>query len=412
MAKASRTLNPLHFEDLEPHRFEDLVRQLVYDFRDWASLEAIGRTGADEGIDIRAIELALGTDIQPEDEFALDGEDADLLRSDAIQRGWLIQCKRERALGPKRVRSIVSDNLSAQAVNPYGYILAAACDFSMAARNAFRDEARAQGIQEFYIWGKAEIEDQLILPKNDYLLFAYFGISLQIQRRTIRSLVRSRLALKRKLIKTLGEPNHPSFLAVLVRDPDDQQYPFIRDKASFLQRPHWRYWWFHSHQPPDHLAFISRRYHAYVNWDTQEWDAMQQYDTAVPAGPGIHGLDMRWWDTEGRGKILDAYWNHSVTEEHRAWALELRTIHYDRIIAIDELGDTYHDGPHLLVHFIGQYDPFEPGTWPILESSRPYFNTTVHPDKEKRVRIFPDPVPDQREEYLRDLDARVKRAAS
>ena len=28
----TRTLGPLHYEDLEPHRFEDLVRSLLYDF--------------------------------------------------------------------------------------------------------------------------------------------------------------------------------------------------------------------------------------------------------------------------------------------------------------------------------------------------------------------------------------------
>jgi len=43
MTRASRTLNPIHFEDLEPHRFEDLIRQLIYDYRDWTSLEATGR---------------------------------------------------------------------------------------------------------------------------------------------------------------------------------------------------------------------------------------------------------------------------------------------------------------------------------------------------------------------------------
>jgi hypothetical protein len=37
---------PLHFEDLEPHRFEDLVRRLIYDFRPWRQLEATGRSGA------------------------------------------------------------------------------------------------------------------------------------------------------------------------------------------------------------------------------------------------------------------------------------------------------------------------------------------------------------------------------
>ena len=55
MAKTTNTLNPLHFEDLEPHRFEDLVRQLAYDFRTWRSLEATGRSGSDEGMDIRGL---------------------------------------------------------------------------------------------------------------------------------------------------------------------------------------------------------------------------------------------------------------------------------------------------------------------------------------------------------------------
>ena len=31
---ATRTFAPLQFEALEPHRFEDLVRDLMYDYRD------------------------------------------------------------------------------------------------------------------------------------------------------------------------------------------------------------------------------------------------------------------------------------------------------------------------------------------------------------------------------------------
>jgi hypothetical protein len=58
MAKTriTRTYGPIHFEDLEPRRFEDLVRELIYDYKDWQSIEATGRTGSDEGIDIRAYE--------------------------------------------------------------------------------------------------------------------------------------------------------------------------------------------------------------------------------------------------------------------------------------------------------------------------------------------------------------------
>jgi hypothetical protein len=62
MRKPARTIHLLHFEDLELNRFEDLCRQLIYDARDWSSIEAIGRTGANEGIDIRAMESIPVTD--------------------------------------------------------------------------------------------------------------------------------------------------------------------------------------------------------------------------------------------------------------------------------------------------------------------------------------------------------------
>jgi hypothetical protein len=99
MTRATRTINPLHFEDLEPHRFEDLVRQLAYDFRNWSSIEAVGRSGSDEGIDIRAT-LSLGNT-----EPSLEEEDGDaLIRENLLaSQTWIIQCKRERSIGPKKL---------------------------------------------------------------------------------------------------------------------------------------------------------------------------------------------------------------------------------------------------------------------------------------------------------------------
>jgi hypothetical protein len=35
------------------HRFDDLIRELIYDFRDWQSIEATGKGGSDDGFDIR-----------------------------------------------------------------------------------------------------------------------------------------------------------------------------------------------------------------------------------------------------------------------------------------------------------------------------------------------------------------------
>lgn len=66
--KTTRTLNPLPFQDLEPHRFENMVRQLAYELRPWKALEATGPGGSDGGLDIRAIEAVhLESDEQDEE---------------------------------------------------------------------------------------------------------------------------------------------------------------------------------------------------------------------------------------------------------------------------------------------------------------------------------------------------------
>jgi hypothetical protein len=66
MRAVSKTIGPLHFEDLEPKRFEDLVRQLAYDFRSWQTLEATGRAGSDDGFDARGI-VNTSADVAPDD---------------------------------------------------------------------------------------------------------------------------------------------------------------------------------------------------------------------------------------------------------------------------------------------------------------------------------------------------------
>lgn len=189
MPSTTRTLGPLHFEDLEPHRFEDLVRQLVYDFRDWHSLEALGRKGRDEGIDIRGTERVKRRSIEDVNE-----ED----KSDNWEyREWRIQCKREQEIGPSKLEDITDKLLKSHDRSCHGIIVSAPCDFSKQSRDVFRTILAKAGIEEFFLWGKAELEDLLFLPSNDHLLWAYFGISLRIRRKSLQSKVRSRLATKR-----------------------------------------------------------------------------------------------------------------------------------------------------------------------------------------------------------------------
>jgi hypothetical protein len=102
MARSSitRTLGPIHFEDLDPRRFEDLVRELAYDFKDWQSIEATGRGGNDDGFDIRAYERFYSVSNGNEsEEHDVDEETAHALEGHV----WMFQCKREEQIGPRRI---------------------------------------------------------------------------------------------------------------------------------------------------------------------------------------------------------------------------------------------------------------------------------------------------------------------
>jgi hypothetical protein len=149
----TKTLGPIHFEDLEPKRFEDLVRELIYDFKDWQGIEATGRGGSDDGFDIRAFERVS----QPETERD-DGESGEDDEAPHPMEGnlWMFQCKREAQIGPTEVAKIVIDGVKPDNP-PYGYVLAAPANFSKKSFDVFREELRTRGVMEFYLWGRVGV---------------------------------------------------------------------------------------------------------------------------------------------------------------------------------------------------------------------------------------------------------------
>lgn len=232
---ATRTINPLHFEDLEPHRFEDLVRQLAYGFRSWGRLEATGRQGKDEGTDIRGLELVTG---KQETEAE---EEEETIRPILEGREWRIQCKRYKTINQKLMRNIVAETIPDPHNPPYGLIIAAACDVSAATMAAFHDERIKQGIIEGHLWTKAHLEDLLFKPENDHLLFAYFGISLVVRQRSRLQQVQSTLAVKRKLLRAfkkerLWELRHTR---LIIRDVEDTTYPVRHGEEDVFEILPW-----------------------------------------------------------------------------------------------------------------------------------------------------------------------------
>jgi hypothetical protein len=381
-------MGQIHFEDLEPHRFEDLVRALLYDFRVWRQLESTGRSGGDAGFDARGWEL-----IDPEMEIGSEDEqerEGDLPAPVRETRLWLIQCKREKSIGPTALRLYLDDIAPEERPSLYGLIFAAACDFSKKARDAFHSKCREFGLAECFLWGKGDLEDMLIQPKNDPLLFAHFGFSLVVRQRSLRAELRSRIATKRKALKLFGRGEYLN-RETLFRDPEDDRYPYTGDEAGDFKQP--LKWFVRRVIEIDHcgLVVLYRDRLAYLADDGVSWDAIEPGDRAVPfagANPWEHrGEGQTEFDQERRAR---SFWQ-KLPGANRA-RLEIRgTIPFEDILAIDEDGDntTNVPLPQVFVKFSARTHPFKFGDGRVKVGERSAPNDPAH-----KVKFFPDELPE------------------
>lgn len=382
----TRTYGPLHLEDLEPHRFEDLVRQLIYDFRLWRQLEATGRGGGDDGFDARGYEIVSSM----ADLARADDDDAD----DEVNTGpatpdrlWLVQCKRERAIGKTKLLRYL-DGLADSAGPIDALLFVGACDFSKDARDAFRDKVRELGLSEAHLWGKGELEDQLFQPKNDHLLFAYFGISLQSRKRSVQTAVRARLATRKKAKKVL-----PSFGDVLIRDADDDRYPYLdEDKGqSRWERGRWKLFRIESCNH-DGVHLVVHRHYAALDAEGR-WDYVDYVDDGpVEFNDPWSGRDP-WLAEEGEDVLLKSVaggvWQ-DLPENEKAWVERCVVLPYENIVAIDEDGDEICRNPHVYVTVSPiTNSPFRSGTTGELKTIESFSPRYGSGDPALRAKRFP-----------------------
>lgn len=334
-AGVTRTLGPIHFEDLDPHRFEDLVRELIYDFRDWYTIEATGRTGDDAGFDVRAFERTFR-------DSNSETEEDDLSPAPHIGNLWMIQAKREKALGPSRIKEIVSEIDSESP--PYGYVLAASANISKRTYDVFRSELRARGVSESYLWGKGELESMLLQPKNDRILFAFFGISLASRRRSRTTEIRQVVGTKNKLLRTLREDDlgHAS---ILVRDASDIEYPYERSYDDFAARPRWKEYVVAEQHPRGVIVKLAEHF-AYVDRSAKRF----AYDAScnlARTSSQLESHDRAWHEARS---IAEREWEH-LPARMQARYYRNGMIRYEDILIVDDKGDTFHRVPHLFVDF-------------------------------------------------------------
>jgi hypothetical protein len=357
VVRAQRTINPLHFEDLESYRFEDLVRQLAYDYRDWLYLEATGKQGRDGGVDITGIERTTGRNRGGSSDQD-SGDDENELENSPAGRKWLISCKRYKEIGPTKMRRIVAETLKDPDSPPYAFVLAAACDVSAETMAAFREESIARCVSEAHLWTKAHLEDRLFQPGNDHLLFAYFGISLGARRQSRLGRVRSQLAMKRKLIRVLGIDSIDAQLGgkyALIRDIDDDAYPERDAVPGFddSECPPWHPVELVSIEP-DGLIVERCCYDGWLREDGT-WDlALATRELPVLFDPR-YWLDHDWdgTRTETRLGILE-----EVPEGERRVIRVRSLIPFESILEVDPIGDSENRGIHIYCRFDGDLGPY------------------------------------------------------
>lgn len=381
MIRITKTLGPIHFEDLDPHRFEDLVRELAYDFKEWQSIEATGRSGSDEGFDIRAWEKTqeiTNKDDQEEDSEGVHPMDGNL---------WMIQCKREKAMGPTKIAEIIKSAVNKK-TPPYGYILAASASFSKKSYDTFREELRKKGVMEFHLWGKAELEDMLHQPKNDHTLFTFFGISLVTRKRTRAREIKFTINNKNKLLRVLsdGEQTQNMWKPVLVRDIKDTYYPYKDEYKDFEKNPRWE----------EHMAFgytssglliHASEYYAYVDAAKKEWDFTKAVDLVIREKEiDTHRGDKDYYKKRER---VEDFWKHTP-RRNQATLHNEGLIRFEDMLVIDDKGDILYDFPHIFVDFQPQRGTFK-GIWNILHVANREINIREEPYK--RIKVFPASFP-------------------
>ncbi len=369
--RVTRTYGPIHFEDLDPHRFEDLIRELIYDYKDWQSIEATGRGGSDDGFDIRAYEK-IGISSQSEN------ENNELIEEIHPMEGnlWMIQGKRENSIGPAKLAGYLAE---VDAKNPpYGYIMAASANFSKKAYDVFREELQKKGVMEFYLWGKAELEDMLHLPKNDRIMFTFFGFSLFSKRRSRTTEVRSVVNIKNKLYRVLGDA-YNLYRHILVRDLKDVHYPFESKYSDFDKKPRWKEYIAFKYHPLG-LWCHNHKYLAYVDTEKKEWDFTNEIDFIFPQ---VEDEEVRIARIDKQSLVNDSY--DFFPKNKQCHFIVDGLIKYSDIVLVDDKGDELYALLHFYVDFIVNKGPFA-GVCNFLEIGNKHIEIT---DQYTRINKFP-----------------------
>lgn len=174
--KPTTTTNRLHFEDLDPHRFEDFGMEFLHRKYQWKRLDPVGAMGADNGIDVFGV--------------TIDGIPC------------YCQIKRYKSLDPGQIKALIHKIADENELEDNAkLILITACDVSKKGFDSFYEESEVCGFHNPEIYTGKKLEMHLYHDYKD-VLEKYFGIGKK-KESTKRSLIKKNLAQKSLVEKKL-----------------------------------------------------------------------------------------------------------------------------------------------------------------------------------------------------------------
>lgn len=222
----TRTTNNLHFEDLDWHRFEQLVYEILYREKEWKYLDPIGLKGSDGGVDI------LGVD------------------KEGVS--WYVQCKNQETISKSNVKEIADKiSINYKIEDKSVLLIVIACEVSSNTRNYIKAYSKEKGFKDNDIWTGIRIQTMLY---DDYreLLSRYFGIETDNKDNKERTLQSNKMRkeVEKKLLREV-EWNHktrmeiaknPSlwfkYAKLVIRSIDDIDDPYGENSSYYRLCPY------------------------------------------------------------------------------------------------------------------------------------------------------------------------------
>lgn len=310
----TRTINQLHFEDLDPIRFEELILAMVYRMRRWDKLDHFGKKGSDDGIDIRAVELL----------------------ENGKSNTYYFQCKRYQKITKAIIKNIIDDYITKNSYIPQFYVLVVSCALTKVQIEYFESYCDELGFNTVTIWTSSVIEAMLFTEYHD-LLFAYFGINLVSERKSLVGSIRRNIALKKHMKR------------------DFLKQTGCRNREELDERLH-NPWTKFNHSEVLIRSIYDKAYPENTLLDTD----FTGYYKAEVYNFYHNGLMVRAYpyvkDIKYKQEILD---NGDEFEIIDLKVELLGCIPFDNIIEYDMEGDEYYNYPHLFCDFVNVSDPYE-----------------------------------------------------